>query len=139
MPDYGISTSTSPEYFQVAMSDAATTVFSVQLASGESCAGFIVFNMFAYDGTDYQNICQFAAYSAHNKAGTITGDFTYQTTGQSKNTTSGTLTMTATDVDSTNVATFQMTPTGSLTETTYYVRILVLAQFGNKITALGTP
>lgn len=135
--DYGISFGTAPMYQgSVAFtSGAASTLFSVALPNaGDRCAGTVLFDIQCSDGTDYQNICQIAQFSAVNKAGTVTGDFTYSTTGQSKNTTGGTLTTTCTDTTGTpaTTAVFQITPTSSLTLTSAVVKFTIIALFGEK-------
>lgn len=135
MPDYGISSNTSPEWRQVTIVDgSATTLFSVQLAAGEWCGGLVAFAVFASDGTDFQVISCFGTYAAENKAGTIVGQITYDTANEAKAVSAGTLTLSFSDTDDTNVASFKLTPTGSLTETTYYVRYQIVSQFGNKVT-----
>ena len=142
MPDYGISFGNAPMYQgQVAfVSGSPSTLFSVDLSTaGDRCSGTVCFDIQCGDGTDYQNICQYANFSAVNKAGTLTGDFTYTTTGQSKNTTSGTLTTTCTDTTAnTTTAVFQITPTSSLTLTTAYVRFTIISLFGNKPLSMST-
>ena len=141
--DYGISSGFAPLYSgQVAFtSGSPSTIFTIPLpTAGDFCSGTILFVIYCSDGTDYQNIQQIAQFSAVNKAGTITGDFTYSTTGESKNTTSGTLTTTATDTTGTpsTDAVFKITPTSSLTLTTAYIRFQIVSLFGNKPSSIST-
>ena len=100
---------------------AATSLFSVALTAGNVCGGVVHFMVHATDATDHQVIAGVATYSAENKAGTIVGNLTYDSANESKSVSSGTLTLSFTDTDDTNVATFKLQPTGSLTETTYTV------------------
>jgi len=99
---------------------SATSLFEIACAAGEMVGGFIDFLVRASDGTDYQAIAGRAAFSAVNKAGTITATVTYTTAPEAKAVSSGTLTLSFTIVDSTNKATVKVQPTGSLTETTPY-------------------
>ena len=142
MPDYGISFGTAPMYQgEVSFSSGvAVTLFDIPLpTAGDRCSGTVHFSIQCSDGTDYQNITHVARFSAVNKAGTLTGDFTYDTTGQSKNTTTGTLTTTATDTTTaTTTARFQMTPTSSLTLTSAVIRFTIISMFGSKPSAITT-
>lgn len=99
---------------------SATSLFSVAIAANTVIGGHVDFLVRASDGTDYQAIAGRAVYSAVNKAGTTTGTITYTTAPEAKAVSSGTLTLAFTMVDSTNVATYKLQPTGSLTETTPY-------------------
>jgi hypothetical protein len=112
---------------------SATTILTYPLAAGQQCGGLIAFQVFATDGTDYQSISYICSYGAVNKAGTITGACGYNSTGEAKNAASGTLTLSFTDTDDTNAASFKLTPTGSLTETTYYVRYSVISDFSDTL------
>lgn len=105
---------------------SATSLFSVAIAAGTSIGGTILFDVFASDGTDHQNISGVATYSAVNKAGTTTRTITYVTGNEAKAVSSGTLTLAWTMTDDTNVTTIKLQPTGSLTETTYNVTYSVL-------------
>lgn len=142
MPDYGISSGNAPLYQgEIAFtSGAASTIFDVDLSTaGDFCSGIVHFDIFCSDGTDYQNISWVSAFSAVNKAGTLTGDHTYSTTGQSKNTTGGTLTTTCTDTTvNTTTARFQITPTSSLTLTTARIRFQIVSLFGKKPSQIYT-
>lgn len=100
---------------------AATSLFSVALTAGQVCGGVVHFMVHATDATDHQVIAGIATYSAENKAGTIVGVITYDSANEAKSVSAGTLTLAFTDTDDTNVATFKLQPTGSLTETTYTV------------------
>jgi hypothetical protein len=135
--DYGISSGTSPDWRQVTITDAsATTLFTVDLAAGEWCGGLVNWAVFASDGTDFQVISGIATYAAENKGGTIVGAFVYDSANEAKAVSSGTLTLAFTDAETDNPdsAAFKVQPTGSLTETTMYIRYQIVSQFGNKIT-----
>ena len=141
MPDYGISSGFAPMYQgQVAFTSGnAATIFTADLpTAGDVFSGTLVFHIQDSDGTDYQNITQIAQFSAQNKAGTLTVDATYSTTGQSKNVTAGTLTTTFTVTASSTTATYKITPTSSLTLTTAYIKFTILTLFGNKLTSIST-
>jgi hypothetical protein len=99
---------------------SATSLFEVTCPSGTMCGGFIDFLVRASNGTDHQAIAGRAAFSAVNKAGTITATVTYTTAPEAKAVSSGTLTLSFTIVDSTEKVTVKVQPTGSLTETTPY-------------------
>ena len=100
---------------------AATSLFSVALTAGQVIGGTVHFMVHATDATDHQVISGIATYSAENKAGTIVGVMTYVSANEAKSVSSGTLTLAFTDTDDTNVCTFKLEPTGSLTETTYTI------------------
>lgn len=100
---------------------SATALFTVDLPSAESTGGIVFFKVYATDGTDYQVISGLMTFAAVNKAGTITRDETYATANEAKAVSAGTLTLAFTVTDDTNKITVKLQPTGSLTETTYYV------------------
>jgi len=132
---FGINSSQNPWRRKTIADGSATTLLTYPLAAGEYCAGVMHFCVFGTDGTDITMITGIATYGALNKAGTVTGSITYDTANEAKNVSGGaTLTLSFTDTDDTNAASFKLTPTGSLTETTYYVRYQIVSQFGNKVT-----
>lgn len=100
---------------------SATSLFSVAITAGQVCGGMVNFMVHATDATDHQVIAGIGYYTAENKAGTIVGSFIYDSANESKSVSSGTLTLAFSDTDDTNVATFKLQPTGSLTESTYTI------------------
>lgn len=109
---------------------SATSLFDVACAAGARASGVVLYNVFASDGTDYQSMTGMATYSAVNKAGTLTLAVGYATGNDAKAVSSGTLTLSFTFVTGTNKGTFKLTPTGSLTETTYFIFYTVLPLAG---------
>ncbi len=109
---------------------SATALFEVACAAGAVVGGVMHFMIKASDGTDHQVITGIATYSAENKAGTIVGVMTYVSANEAKSVSSGTLTLSFTDTDDTNKATFKLQPTGSLTETTYTITYTVFPLSG---------
>lgn len=105
---------------------AATTLFTVPVASLASIGGVIEFHVFATDATDMQAISGIATYSAVNKAGTVTSAVTYVAANEAKAVSAGTLTLAFTMAEDTaDVVSVKLQPTGSLTETTYNVTFTV--------------
>ena len=100
---------------------SATSLFSVALTAGQVIGGTMDFMVHASDATDHQVIAGVATYSAENKAGVIVRTITYDAANEAKAVSAGTLTLAFTATDDTNVATFKLQPTGSLTETTYTI------------------
>lgn len=105
---------------------AATSLFTVACAAGAGVAGVILATIFASDGTDHQQMTAVVTYAAVNKAATMTTAITDLSTEDAKAVSSGTLTLSWTAVDSTNILTVKLQPTGSLTETTYNVIFTVV-------------
>lgn len=105
---------------------SATSLFDYAVASGAASAGVCFYQVFASDGTDHQTMGGMISYSAVNKAGTVTASaIGYATGNDSKSVSSGTLTLAWTNVAGTLKATVKLQPTGSLTETTYWVSYTV--------------
>lgn len=105
---------------------SATSLFEVACTAGQMVGGVVHFLVRASDGTDHQAIAGMMAYTAVNKAGTVTADETYATANEAKAVSAGTLTLAFTAVAGTNKATIKLQPTGSLTETTYTIEYTVV-------------
>jgi hypothetical protein len=101
------------------LTDASTNLFEVALPTLKGCMGEISYEIFATDGTDVQVRRGVVQYSAVNKAGAYTSEITVVNEGVSAS--SGTLTATFAVTGGTNKVTISVTPSGSLTETTYYI------------------
>jgi hypothetical protein len=121
---------------QKALSDAAVSLFDVALLAGERCGGIIFWTLEAGDGTDLQALSGLTTFSAVNKAGTYTKAITNATANDAKAVSAGTLTTTWGVADGTNKVTVQVTPAGSLTETTYRITYSVLELTGKSVTLL---
>lgn len=100
---------------------SATSLVDVACASGATCGGYLSYNVLASDGTDFQSLSGLVTYAAVNKAGTLTLTITEVSANQAKAVSSGTLTLAWTFVTGSSKGTIKLTPTGSLTETTYTV------------------
>ena len=124
----------SPIMYQKTIADgAATSLFEYAVASGGASSGMVFYHVFATDATDQQCISGALSYAAVNKAGTVTTQF-FAATGaaglDSKIVSSGTLTLAWTNVAGTLKATLKLQPTGSLTETTYFVIVQIFPSVG---------
>lgn len=100
---------------------SATALFEVAIASGDYATGAAFYAVFATDGTDVQAMSGLITYAGVNKAGTITRAIGYATGNDAKAVSAGTLTLAWSGTDDTGKMTVKLTPTGSLTETTYTV------------------
>lgn len=103
------------------LTDAATNLFDVTLNAGEMAGGSIIWTIIASNGTDQQSYTGITTYAVVNKAGTYTSQITHNTNNDAKAVSSGTLTASWTVLNATNSVTIRVTPTGSLTETTYQI------------------
>lgn len=109
---------------------SATPLFEVPLASLDVAAGFMVFAVVARNATDQQVIAGIATYSGENKGGTLVGVMTYDTANEAKSVSTGTLTLAFTDDDNSDAVRFLLQPTGSLTETEYYITYTLFPLIG---------
>lgn len=101
------------------LTDAQTDLFEVALPTLKGCMGTIRYEIYATDGTDVQIRRGVAQYSAVNKAGAYTSEIAVVSEAASPS--AGTLTATFAVTSGTNKITISVTPTGSLTETLYYI------------------
>jgi len=118
------------------VTDAATSLFEIALAAGTMAGGQIEWTIIASNGTDHQAFSGITTFAVVNKAGTYTKTFTNNTSNDAKAVSSGTLTATWAAVDGTNKVTVQVTPTGSLTETTYKIFYKIINNSPQVITLL---
>lgn len=118
------------------LTDAATSLFEIALTAGAMTGGTIEFTIEASDGTDMQSLSNVCSYSAVNKAGTYTKAVTCDTANEAKSVSSGTLTASLAFLDSTNKVILQVTPAGSLTETTYRISYILKQNSPRAITLL---
>ncbi len=109
---------------------SATSLFTVACPTGAMVGGAFLFLVRASDATDFQAMSGLVTFAAVNKAGTHTTAITDLSTVDAKAVSSGTLTLSWSFVTGTNLCTVKLTPTGSLTETTYTVQVTVLPGSG---------
>lgn len=100
---------------------SATSLADIACPSNTMSGGSLFYLVEASDGTDFQAMSGLVTYAMVNKAGTNTLTITNATGNDAKAVSSGTLTLSWTFVTGTNKGTIKLTPTGSLTETTYRV------------------
>lgn len=96
----------------------ATVVANVALASGKYLGGKLIATTHADDGTDFQATTESFAFSAVNKAGTVTVSIQGTPDSSTTATSSGTLTTTWTAVANGSGVDLKCNATSSLTETT---------------------
>jgi hypothetical protein len=118
------------------LTDAATSLFEVGLTDGAMAGGQIEWTIVASNGTDHQAFTGITTFAMVNKGGVYTKTFTNNASNDAKAVSSGTLTATWSGVDGTNKITVQVTPSGSLTETTYKVYFKVINNSPRVITLL---
>lgn len=118
------------------LTDAATNLFEVTLGAGQMAGGTVIWTIIASNGTDHQAYSGIATYAVVNKAGAYTTQITHNTGNDSKAVSSGTLTATWSVLNGANKVTIRVTPTGSLTETTYQILYSVHSNSPQSITVL---
>lgn len=104
-----------------AITDAGTDLFDVALAANSWCAGVVFYSIVNTDGTDFQALTGTVTYAAVSKATVQTLTVTNTTAPEAKAASSGTLTTVWAGTAGTGKITVKVTPTGSLTETTFNV------------------
>ena len=109
---------------------SATSLFNIPLTAKNYAGGVIFFDVQASDGTDFQSFTGMTMYAGVNKAGTITTAITDASCNDAKALSTGTLTLSWTATDDTNIMTIKLQPTGSLTETTFICTYFVLPIMG---------
>lgn len=111
---------------RVTLTDAATSLFTVDVAASTGTGGVVFWRIFGSDGTDHQSLSGITTFAAVNKAGTCTRAITNDSANDASALSGGsTLTTAWTCTDDTNKVTVKVAPTGSLTETTYYIEFIV--------------
>lgn len=118
------------------VTDALTDLFEVALPAGGMAGGMVFASLRASDGTNHQVLSQMITWAAVNKAGSYTLSVVITPEVEASALSSGTLTATWELTGGTNKATMSMTPTGSLTETTYTVEYTLLNNSLQGITVL---
>lgn len=109
---------------------SATSLFTALLPSNGRCGGAFFYTIEASDGTDYQAMTGMVTYAAVSKATVQTLTITSAAANDAKALSSGTLTVSFTIVAGTGLCTIKVTPTGSLTETTYTITLTVMPTVG---------
>lgn len=113
------------------VSGAPYAAFTTLQATLLGSAGYVVWAIVAINATDYQVDTVLSTYSAANKAGTLTATHTYVSGNEAKSVTAGTLTLTCTVTDSgAGLATFNITPTSSITPTTLQLSFTIFPLIG---------
>lgn len=118
------------------LTDAATNLFEVTLNAGEMAGGAINWTIIASNGTDHQAYSGITTYAVVNKAGAYTSQITHDAANDAKAVSSGTLTAAWSVLNGTNKVTIRVTPTGSLTETTYQIIYSIHSNSPQSITVL---
>ena len=118
------------------LTDAKTDLFTIALPAGTMAGGKLFATVIASDGTEHQALSIEGTWAAYNKAGTITCTMNQSPAAEQDARSSGTLTALLDIDDTTNTATVSITPTGSLTETTYQVYATILNNSPQAITIL---
>jgi hypothetical protein len=118
------------------LTDAQTDLFEVALPAGAMAGGVVLATLRASDGTNHQALSQVITWAAVNKAGTYTLAVVITPELEASALSSGTLTATWDLTSGTNKATLSVTPTGSLTETTYTVHYTLINNSPQAITML---
>lgn len=118
------------------LTDSATSLFEIALPTLTMTGGKIDWTIEASDGTDMQSLSGITTFAAVNKGGSYTTTVTNATANDAKAVSSGTLTTAWAFLNGTNKVTMQLTPTGSLTETTYRVTYTVTNNSPQAITIL---
>ncbi len=103
------------------LTNAATSLFEVALPTLTQAGGTINWTIEATDGTDMQSYTGITTYAAVNKAAAYTTTVTQNASNEAKAVSAGTLTATWAFSNGTNKVTMQVTPTTSLTATTYRI------------------
>lgn len=118
------------------LTDAATSLFEVALPTLTMTGGSIDWTILASDGTDMQALSGITNYASVNKGGVYTDTITNNTSNDAKAVSAGTLTCVWSILDGTNKITIRVTPTGSLTETTYRITMRISNNSPQAITLL---
>lgn len=121
---------------QKTLTDGATGIFDMNLAAGEMGGGVIFWTIEASDGTDHQALSGMTMFAAVNKGGAYTKHVVNDTANDAKAVSAGTLTASWAFADGTNEVQMQVTPAGSLTETTYRITYVVMMNTKNPIETL---
>jgi len=113
------------------VSGAAYAAFTTQVPALGGCAGIVFWSAIFINATDIQVDTFHTTYAVVNKAGTLTLTHTYVSAEEAKAVSTGTLTWSATATDSTGgLATFNVTPTSSITPTTLQLSFTVFPLIG---------
>jgi hypothetical protein len=103
------------------LTDAATSLFDIALPTLKAAGGRIAWTIIAIDGSDAQCLSGITTFAVVNKGGVYTKQVTTDTANLADARSTGTLSATFNLLDGTNKVTMQVTPSGSLTETTYEI------------------
>lgn len=118
------------------LTDTAVSLFEIALPAAAMTGGTFEYTIEASDGTDHQSLSNVCTFAVVNKTGTYTKAVTCPAGSEAKSVSSGTLTATFAFADGTNKVTMQVTPVGSLTETTYRISYILKQNAPRVITIL---
>jgi hypothetical protein len=113
---------------------SANSLFEVELSTLGGIGGSIEYSIYASNGTDIQQYTGNIKYTAVNKGGVYTTSIV--DTGSTFSCSAGTLTTAWTITPGTNKVTIAVTPTSSLTNTTYKIRYTITNLSNTLITQL---
>lgn len=110
----------------VLLSDVATDLFDVTVAASQAAGGMVVWSIEAIDASNTQCLAGITTFAVvRSSGGTFQTNITNDTTNDAKAVSSGTLTTSWSINTSGSTATIRVTPTGSLTETTYRITFTI--------------
>lgn len=113
------------------VSGSPYAAFTTTQATLVGSSGMVIWNITAINATDIQMDTVVSTYAAVNKAGTTTVTHTYVSGNEAKAVSTGTLTLTCTATDSgSGLATFNITPTSSITPTTLRLSFTIFPLVG---------
>lgn len=118
------------------LTDAATSLFEIALPTLAMAGGMLMWTIEATDGTDMQAYSGITTFAGVNKGGTYTTQVTSDTNNDAKAVSAGTLTATFAISNGTNKITMQVTPSGSLTETSYRITYTLINNSPQAVTIL---
>ena len=113
------------------VSGAAYAAFTTQVPALGGCAGIVFWSSIYINATDIQVDTFHTTYAVVNKGGTLTLTHTYVSAEEAKAVSTGTLTFSATATDSSGgLATFNITPTSSITPSTLQLSFTIFPLIG---------
>lgn len=118
------------------LTNTAISLFEVALAAGQRAGGTIFSSILVSDGTNQQVLTELIQWSCVNKAGVYTVTVVAVPEADAKAVDTGTLIATWSFLNGTNKVTMQVTPTTSLTFTSYVVFYSLINHSGQVITFL---
>src|SRR2546421_11700128 len=118
------------------LTNAAVNLFEVALAAGQRAGGVILSSILVSDGVNQQVLTEFIQWACTNKGGVYTTRAVAVPEADSLVAEAGTLVATWDFLNGTNKVTMRVTPTTSLTFTSYVVTYTLINHSGQVITFL---